>query len=433
MTLHRLLNRQLQKAFGENAVVTDEWRTLIDLVDQAYKQADIDRAMIERSMDLSSRELHAVNQELRIRNNRTQRSYRISLLLGNDPDTKQVLERVTGEIAGEDGVLKAQILPLAELSGILKESAHKTEAFLAGREVVVAGTTFYAPLTNADKTQGLIAIDVDAHLLSDQDFRLWTKNLGQLVGSWLRDRETQSLVEIQRAQVLNGAKMASLGQMAGGIAHEINNPLAVILLLAEEIIDETPDPASPVRNLADTILKTGQRIAKIVSGLRTFSRDSSGDPLERVSLTKLFEQTSSLCGEKFKTHGVQLITDIPREWLIDCRATQISQVILNLLQNAYDAVEGTPDAWVKFSAEETESNIVFRVTDSGKPLNPDQREKLFQPFFTTKPIGKGTGLGLSVSLGIAKSHGGQLELDLSVPNTCFKVSLPKIPYVRETA
>ena len=105
---------------------------------------------------------------------------------------------------------------------------------------------------------------------------------------------------------------------------------------------------------------------------------------------------------------------------------QLSQVLLNLLNNAHDAVvERSEDKWIELKVEENEANYFILVIDSGKGISGEMREKIFTPFFTSKEIGKGTGLGLSISLSIMQKLSGNLELDTAHENTCFKVTIPK--------
>ena len=111
------------------------------------------------------------------------------------------------------------------------------------------------------------------------------------------------------------------------------------------------------------------------------------------------------------------------------RGTEISQVLVNLLNNADDAISKMPEKWIKLSVQNRSDWLEIRVTDSGHGIPPGDQKKLFQPFFTTKEIGKGTGLGLSISHGIVKNHGGELTLDTTSPNTCFVVRLPALKSV----
>jgi len=244
----------------------------------------------------------------------------------------------------------------------------------------------------------------------------------------LQDSEKEK--DKQRVSLLAASKLSALGEMAGGVAHEINNPLGIIQLLTSQmqdlLRDETFDRTLAQEKLSK-ILKTITRITKIVNGLRTFSRNSSNDPFEEVSVAPLVEEALSLCAERLKNHGVKITNEAVNESLVFFgNGTEISQVLVNLLNNASDAISNTAEKWILVSANDSGNEVQIRVTNSGSKISDDVRARLFQPFFTTKEIGKGTGLGLSVSLGILKRHGGTLQLDTDCPNTCFLLSLPKV-------
>ncbi|MGZ3713470.1 MAG: sensor histidine kinase, partial [Bdellovibrionota bacterium] len=185
-----------------------------------------------------------------------------------------------------------------------------------------------------------------------------------------------------------------------------------------------PDPS--LQKVAEVIEHTSERISKIVKSLRAFARDADQDPFENVSVKSIVEETAEFCRMRFQSHGVEFKTDTVADSLkIECRPVQVSQVLLNLLNNAYDAVEGQPQPWIRVSFSENKNQVMITVTDSGKGIPLNLREKLFQPFFTTKEIGRGTGLGLSVAKGLVETHSGSLYLDPTCANTRFVVCLPK--------
>jgi PAS domain S-box-containing protein len=236
----------------------------------------------------------------------------------------------------------------------------------------------------------------------------------------------------QQKSIIYSAKMAALGEMAGGIAHEINTPLAIILGQADLSLKYIEGGESYQQELVKSLQKIKQWVgqtAKIIQGLRQFSRDGTHDPYHASRVSEILEKTLDLCRETFKRHGVKLEIDLPPQDLqIECRAVQISQVLLNLLQNAMNAAEASAkipkDPWVRVEVKSDAKEIQFRVSDSGAGVPLAIREKIMQPFFTTKETGKGTGLGLSISKGLVDGHRGQLYLDGSSERTCFVVRLP---------
>ena len=237
---------------------------------------------------------------------------------------------------------------------------------------------------------------------------------------------------IRQQQVLvASAKMSSLGEMAGGVAHEINTPLAIINMKVEQLEEELGDGIIDPDNFQDalkTIKLTANRIAKIVNGLKFFARDMKSMPLESTSVQSILDETFALCRERFANHGVLLTLDkeVPSQLSVTCRSVEISQVLLNLLNNAFDAIEKQPEKWIKVSFEEAASEVLIAITDSGPGISAQVQEKMMQPFFTTKEVGKGTGLGLSISRGILDAHGGKLSYDANCTHTRFLIAIPKV-------
>lgn len=242
--------------------------------------------------------------------------------------------------------------------------------------------------------------------------------------------ESKETIIQQQQALISSAKMSSLGEMAGGIAHEINTPLAIIGMRVEQLEECVSDGTVNTELVLKTtqiIKNTNTRIAKIIAGLRFFARDSKTMPTQMESVSKILADTFSFCKEKFSIHGIQLeITkNIDPSIEIDCRPVEISQVVLNLLNNSFDAIEEFKEKWIKVSLTDLGDLVEIRITDSGQGIPKDLQDKIMQPFFTTKDVGKGTGLGLSISKGIIESHQGKFVLDNNSPNTCFVLLLPK--------
>jgi PAS domain S-box-containing protein len=235
-------------------------------------------------------------------------------------------------------------------------------------------------------------------------------------------------LEAQKAILINSAKMATLGEMSGGIAHEINNPLSIIKGRADQLqgyIENKDFTESKLLAVTEAINRMCDRITRIVRGLRTFARDGQQDPYERTSVKKLIEESLNLCREKFLNHGVKIETFFPAQTVeIWCQQVQLEQAILNLLSNAYDAVKPLENKWIKIHLENHSEFVEILISDSGPGIRREIADKIMQPFFTTKEVGQGTGLGLSIANGIVEAHGGSLSLDLKIPNTQFKIRLP---------
>lgn len=274
--------------------------------------------------------------------------------------------------------------------------------------------------SNLEKSifQMLRSITEREKLLEEQ-----SSNLVKVVNLRTKELEQQKMINV------HNSKMSALGEMAGGIAHEINTPLATMKMLVGSANRELDKPQHDLNFIFDKLKKiniTIDRIAKIVKGLKAFSRDGAKDPFLDVSIKSIVDDTLFLCKENFNNRSVDLRVlcnvELP---LCECRSIQISQVVLNLLNNSLDAVENLEEKWVEVRITEDEKSIYIFVTDSGLGIPKESQSKIFDPFFTTKGVEKGTGIGLSISLGIIKEHLGDLYLNDENPNTQFMVRLPK--------
>lgn len=238
-------------------------------------------------------------------------------------------------------------------------------------------------------------------------------------------------LELRTKQLIQSGKMAALGEMAAGMAHEINNPLTIIntnaLLLIKGIERNEFDPDIYKDRLAK-IQKTTDRIAKIISGLRTFSRHGENDSFVICNFRQIIEEAIELSKDRLNSHEVELTVDSIPDIQISCRATQILQVLINLLNNAHDAVYNLShtERWIKINFFIKEKNIQIKIMDGGPGINPEIQEKIFEPFYTTKEVGSGTGLGLSLSKSILAMHQGELSIDQKALHTTFIITLPAV-------
>ena len=241
-------------------------------------------------------------------------------------------------------------------------------------------------------------------------------------------KQTEAKLETTRAQVIAKAKFAAIGEMASGIAHEINNPLAVIAGLARQMREGEEKKRKPAAETIDhltTMEKMVNRISAITRGLRTFSRQTDRDPFAPVSVSALVAETASLFAPRAEKDGAFFETSLPAETIeVNGRSSELIQVLLNLLNNALDASAGLPERKVSLVVRRDGASALFLVQDNGPGVPLALWENIFQPFFTTKEVGRGTGLGLSISRRIMEDHGGRLGLDPQHPPTTFVVQLP---------
>lgn len=258
--------------------------------------------------------------------------------------------------------------------------------------------------------------------------------LGVIIALWIGGAFTlfkflHSLqeLEIRRKLDAHTSKLSSLGEMAAGIAHEINNPLAIIsshcIVLKKQVDRDQITPALLKESL-NKMEQTVHRIAKIVRGLKSLSRNTQNDLLAPVELKVIIENASELCREKFRQKMVNLKIDPIPEMSLHCREAEIVQVLLNLLTNAFDAVEALEEKWIHLTFKTSDHSLTMYFIDSGKGIPDDVYQNLMHPFFTTKEVGKGTGLGLPISKGIIENHGGKIYLDRKAGNTTFVIELP---------
>jgi two-component system, NtrC family, sensor kinase len=353
--VHRLLERQIKRFLGAPATLPPELAAFIAAVDEAYNSADADRLLIERSLDLMSKELTEANTGLR----------------------NELAERRRTELA-----LQKE-----------KEEQHK-----------------------------LIRKLEDAH-----------------------------------SQLLQSEKMASIGQLAAGVAHEINNPIGFVysnLGTLEKYVQDTLGlielyeqaessiTDQEVRNRLQAarkkldlpFLKTDllalmaeskdgiTRVKIIVQNLKDFSHADASDEWVTSSLHHGLDSTLSIVNNeiKYKANVIKEYGDIPE---IKCLPSQLNQVFMNLLVNAAHAIAERGTITIRTGREGDE--VWVDIADTGKGIPPENLQKIFDPFFTTKPIGKGTGLGLSLAYGIIQKHHGRMEVQSEVgKGSTFRVWLP---------
>lgn len=228
-----------------------------------------------------------------------------------------------------------------------------------------------------------------------------------------------------KVMLTNSSKLASLGEMAGGMAHEINNPLAVIQLQSD-ILKRSLTTNDTALGRLDNINEALQRISKVISNLRHFSRDTSNDPIVPASTKDIVDQTLSFCKARFADQGIQIDHESIGDFEILCRPIQLSQSMLNILNNSFESLihNNIEKKMIKITVTKEADRAVIRVIDNGPGVPQVIKEKIFEPFFTTKEIGEGMGLGLSVSLGMIQAQNGKLELESGNNETSFVIKMP---------
>jgi C4-dicarboxylate-specific signal transduction histidine kinase len=223
-----------------------------------------------------------------------------------------------------------------------------------------------------------------------------------------RLKEAHEDLKRTQEQLVHAGRLAGLGELGAGIAHELNQPLAAIKTLSElMLVEPEADHAADHR----LILSQTERMSKIVDNVRSFARQT---PLELVSIDPAdpLRAALELVEEQLRVHGVTLILDVPDEIpTVLADTASLQQVFLNLIVNARDALDSVQEGEkvLRISVKEENGLVVYSFVDSGPGLTPELAGRIFDPFFTTKPTGKGTGLGLSLSHGIVEKHGGSIR------------------------
>lgn len=231
---------------------------------------------------------------------------------------------------------------------------------------------------------------------------------------------SQREIELQKNKLYRQSKLASLGEMSAGIAHEVNNPLTIIAGNAEllGIFKDNPDKFN---SKVDSIVKSCLRISKIMNGLKKFSRSAEESTFSSHSLGQIIDEAISLTDMKSSRAVVSILRECPEGLELFCDDLGIEQVLINLMNNSIDAVKTMEERWIKITAHKDQQVIILRVFDSGTMIPKQIEDKIFDPFFTTKKVGEGTGLGLSITKGILDEHEATIVLNRSFPNTCFEI------------
>jgi two-component system, NtrC family, sensor kinase len=234
-------------------------------------------------------------------------------------------------------------------------------------------------------------------------------------------RSAYAELQVQQAQLIQAAKMASLGELVAGIAHEVNNPLAFILshlrtadssltkvtaALPAPLPDEVQANIRKAHERIEECQLGAERIRELVLKLRTFSRLDEGKR-KSVLISECVLSVLKILEHRYKDRIV-VQTSFGYPDLVECFPSLLNQALMNLVANSIDAIEGAGQIWIRTGADE--SDYVIVVADTGHGIPEELRPRVLEPFFTTKPVGVGTGLGLSITYSIVLTHGGTIDL-----------------------
>jgi hemerythrin-like metal-binding protein len=356
---------------------------------------------------------------------------------------------LTVHILGEDQAMARQMSSLQ--NGLTASAAFEAEkkAEDPGTAILLGALSrLYALLSDQNRTLAKINESLEERV-QDRTAALASANI-QLANEQKELKELLHKVEEAQQQLLQSEKMAAIGQLAAGVAHEINNPvgfvnsnLGTLKSYVSQLLDiisayegGNPEEISAARKKADieflredlpSLVTESQeglnRVTKIVKNLKDFSHVDQAEAQQFADLNAAIESTLNVVWNelKYKAEIVRELGDIPQ---VECIPAQINQVIMNLLVNAAQAIENQGKIFVRSGSENQQA--WFEIEDTGQGMSEEVRNRIFEPFFTTKPVGKGTGLGLSISYDIiVKKHGGHMDVT-STPGqgTCFRIWLP---------
>lgn len=252
-----------------------------------------------------------------------------------------------------------------------------------------------------------------------------------------RQRELEELnEELQKStlQVVQAAKLSALGELAAGVAHELNQPLNVVKVISQSILRDIDkdrfDEHQAQQDLPEIVTQVN-KMAEIIDHMRVFSRPSGGMLNESVDLNDVIRETFKFMSRQLVVHNIavvkELAEDLPE---IPGDPVQLEQVVVNMITNAASALEDcdreVKEIRIGTHRHETENAVVIEIRDNGSGMSEKMQQEIFQPFFTTKEPSRGTGLGLSVSNRIIQNHNGRIELDSEIGRgTTFRIILPE--------
>lgn len=307
---------------------------------------------------------------------------------------------------------------------ILNSGFHDKEFFIKLWKTISAGKVWQGEIRNKRKDGGFYWVQTTIVPFLEETGKPY--QYLSIRHDITRIVEAQAIIESQQVELLKHTKLSAVGEMAAAITHEINNPLAVILgrceMMRMSLQKETIDKVALLKML-EAIEITGQRIERIVKSMRSLAyQGRDQEPMQKAIVGEVFEDSLSLVTERFKSHGIDLkleMDDANKSCLITCRPYQVTQVLVNLLNNASDAILDQPEKWVELRAAVENGVMTISVTDSGQGISKEIATKIFTPFFSTKRIQYGTGLGLSISQELLKGQDSELVLDTNSKNTRF--------------
>ena len=256
------------------------------------------------------------------------------------------------------------------------------------------------------------------------------KIVAEMIAIAIERQHKEKLIKEQEKKIQSIEKLSSLGVMASGIAHEVNNPLAIISLATQHLNKYINEPEkSSIKNLSmlvNKIQRNVTRIENLIKALKIFSRQETKHTLQPSKLEKIIEDAIEQIKPRLEMQKIKFnYHNDNKDLYVEAVPALLTQVIVNMLNNSVDAVEEIKQPEISLKVIQVDKNIKIEIEDNGHGIPKDIQDKILEPFFTTKEVGKGTGLGLSLSKSIMDIHGGTLELDNESEKTRFVINLKK--------
>ncbi len=237
---------------------------------------------------------------------------------------------------------------------------------------------------------------------------------------------SMELLKEKQAQLVESEKRASLGLLVSGVAHELNNPLNNISLITERLYDDNEDMTPEEGKAFNNILHQCDRAKHIVDNLLDFARARKSTVMEKQNLSTVIQESFILVNNQLKINGIDLIQNIPDAPVyINGNRSKLDQILVSIYTNAIQAMKSNGTLKVKLNVNNNTQNANIIISDTGPGISEEDMKDIYEPFFTTKPVGKGTGLGLSVCHSLVEEHKGKIEVESSLGSgTTFTIILP---------
>jgi PAS domain S-box-containing protein len=347
----------------------------------------------------------------------------------------RLLESANALIIGIDRSWRITVAnrALCELTGVTRDDilGRDMRDFISADQRQTLTTAFAAALVGQHHTAVTVMLPTRHHGMVRTVFSIApVGRAGGPIEAVVAIGQDQSKIETLQQQIVRAERLATLGELAAGVVHELNNPLTSITVYAEYLVRklESQGADEPDLEKLRRIGASAQRILRFSRDLVQYARPSGRD-IEPVDLAAVVRQSVSICEHLVERGGVALAVEVDPELpIVQAVAGQLEQVLINLITNAVHAVDNRDGGRVVVRAQiESPSAVSLEVADSGPGIADEDRERIFEPFFTTKPDGKGTGLGLPIVRNIVDQHRGEISVQRSdLGGAAFRVVLPII-------